>query len=222
MCNAHNHRPGCMCGWGGGFHSGGYSSRSNTNSIVSWGWIDDYYNENVTFETYCFWCNQLVFFHRNANGGCVLFDSLGKPWQVHSCWEENKKCQKYASERICDKQAHPNISKFEFEKEIPHIVTVKGYIYSTGRAIWSNYNGDYYVVTYVKSYENKLYRVIILSKIIEKLKPYSSITITGRAESSEGKQFIIPGTIRASSPTHSVRIVEGDYSEAYYFLKNLS
>lgn len=26
MCNARNHSPGCNCGWGGGWHQGGYGS----------------------------------------------------------------------------------------------------------------------------------------------------------------------------------------------------
>lgn len=219
MCNAHNHQPACSCGWGGGFYSGG---QSHGNSVVTWGWIDDYYTENVTFETYCFWCNEVVFFHRNANGGCVLFDSLGQPWQVHSCWEENKKCQTYASKRICDNQAHPKISKYKFGKLTYNIETIKGYIYSTGKALWSKYNNDYFVVTYIKSNENKLYRVIILSEVIEKLKPYSSIMITGKVEKSEGKRFIVPGTIRASSSTDSVIIDEGDYSGSYFYLQKLS
>lgn len=45
---------------------------------------------SVTFLTECWWCGVSVYFHRDENGGCVLFDELGKPWPVHPCWEENK------------------------------------------------------------------------------------------------------------------------------------
>ena len=38
----------------------------------------------------CWWCGDEVFFHTNGNGDCVLFDELGWPWQIHSCWESHK------------------------------------------------------------------------------------------------------------------------------------
>lgn len=28
MCNASNHSPGCTCGFGGGYHAGGYNGES--------------------------------------------------------------------------------------------------------------------------------------------------------------------------------------------------
>jgi hypothetical protein len=45
---------------------------------------------SLTFQTQCFWCNDDVFFHRNKEGGCVLFDKLGPPWPIHPCWEEHQ------------------------------------------------------------------------------------------------------------------------------------
>jgi hypothetical protein len=36
----------------------------------------------------CFWCSAKVFHYRGGNGSYVLFDSLGKPWHIHPCWEE--------------------------------------------------------------------------------------------------------------------------------------
>lgn len=62
------------------------------NHIKSnWSW-----HNNYTFQINCWWCGEPVFFHRNDNGGCVLFNSLGKLWPVHSCWEEHKNQQKSA------------------------------------------------------------------------------------------------------------------------------
>lgn len=40
----------------------------------------------LTYPTKCWWCGQEVFFHTNGFGDAVLFDSLGWPWEVHSCW----------------------------------------------------------------------------------------------------------------------------------------
>jgi hypothetical protein len=44
----------------------------------------------LTYSTTCWWCGEAVFFHTNGNGDCVLFDSLGWPWEVHPCWEEHR------------------------------------------------------------------------------------------------------------------------------------
>jgi hypothetical protein len=30
--------------------------------------------------------NALVYYHTQGYGDCVLFDSLGCPWQIHQCW----------------------------------------------------------------------------------------------------------------------------------------
>jgi hypothetical protein len=40
----------------------------------------------VTYPTSCFWCGELVFYHTNGHGDCVLLDDLGPPWPVHACW----------------------------------------------------------------------------------------------------------------------------------------
>jgi hypothetical protein len=36
----------------------------------------------------CWWCGESVFYHTNGYGDCVLFDSLGYPWEVHACWQD--------------------------------------------------------------------------------------------------------------------------------------
>lgn len=84
MCNAWNHGPGCNCGWGGGSYGG-----SGTVS-VSAGLGNSLANEIKDAETYpttCWWCGEMVFYHTNGFGDSVLFDSLGSPWRVHSCWK---------------------------------------------------------------------------------------------------------------------------------------
>jgi hypothetical protein len=35
-----------------------------------------------------------VYYHTNGNGDSVLFDSLGCPWQVHDCWENQREEKK--------------------------------------------------------------------------------------------------------------------------------
>jgi len=85
MCNAMNHPPGCQCGWGQG--PGGITGQVNRLTFKeAWEGFPSA-KASITCITKCWWCGSPVFFHRNANGGCVLFDELGAPWQVHPCWE---------------------------------------------------------------------------------------------------------------------------------------
>lgn len=44
--------------------------------------------ESKTYPTICWWCGAEVFYHTNGYGDCVLFDELGYPWQIHSCWQD--------------------------------------------------------------------------------------------------------------------------------------
>jgi hypothetical protein len=46
---------------------------------------------SLTHPTACWWCGERVFFYRNENGGCALFDALGRPWPIHGCWLEHTK-----------------------------------------------------------------------------------------------------------------------------------
>lgn len=94
MCNARNHWSGCTCGFGGDTGGGGYSG------VISRRWKIDDTDSPLTFNTTCWWCDQPVFFYRNEYGGCALFDRLGWPWQLHSCWEEHREQQVYQKMRV--------------------------------------------------------------------------------------------------------------------------
>jgi hypothetical protein len=93
MCNAHNHHPGCTCGWGGDGHLGGggwhggylaaFSDRVATTSRSG----GESSGAPRTYTTRCWWCGAEVYYHTNGYGDSVLFDSLGWPWEVHGCWE---------------------------------------------------------------------------------------------------------------------------------------
>lgn len=83
MCNAHNHSIYCDCGFGG--DTGGGGRRSYTRAWSLWrDW------EPITHLTTCWWCEAPVFFYRDENGGCALFDELGAPWKVHACWQDHR------------------------------------------------------------------------------------------------------------------------------------
>ena len=54
----------------------------STNPIFRW----YHYAENFCRPTHCPICGAQVFFVRH-NGGSVWFDSLGKPWPKHACFD---------------------------------------------------------------------------------------------------------------------------------------
>lgn len=64
-----------------------------------------FYNNNTSFKTNCWSCGESVFFYRNENGGCALFDQLGGPWPIHPCWEQYKKERSSIINTIIEKQA---------------------------------------------------------------------------------------------------------------------
>lgn len=94
MCNAHNHHPGCNCGWGGGFSGGGpwrhsTSTYSGVAQIPVWlksvtPHINSYTNPNAR----CPVCGDNVFFYQSSHGGRVYFDELGPPWPKHPCTDK--------------------------------------------------------------------------------------------------------------------------------------
>ena len=97
MCNAHNHPPGCTCGWGGEGHAG-------RSYGTSYGWQDSWepryasFNRHTgsfdTFATFvnpsarCPVCREPVFFYQSPDGGRVFFDALGPPWPKHPCTDK--------------------------------------------------------------------------------------------------------------------------------------
>lgn len=114
MCNAHNHPPGCTCGWGGGWHSnsyGGYwghapalTSWVNHPSLVSRQVPPAKQDSNketrisaanlkpgelrsgwVNPNATCPVCGCAVYFYQSEDGARVFFDELGPPWPKHSC-----------------------------------------------------------------------------------------------------------------------------------------
>lgn len=102
MCNAHNHRPGCPCGWGGDGHLGGGGGRGGSHSPKSDGanvhstqhFLSDIRGHigRITYDRYvnpnarCPVCEDPVIFYQSEYGGRVFFNPpLGPPWEKHGC-----------------------------------------------------------------------------------------------------------------------------------------
>lgn len=131
MCNAHNHWPGCTCGWGGNGGGGPIrvgrladltpSSRSSSSSGASSSVASPakaavsnqppHIRDSVTHGMLCWWCGAPVFYHTNGYGDCVLFDSLGYPWQVHSCWADYWNGQKSIRRGLANTRFPDNVSR---------------------------------------------------------------------------------------------------------------
>ena len=93
ICNAHNHPPGCQCGWGGVWYGGSVDSAEwlfnkgnrprrlghqlGTRNALSGGF--------VVPNSKCPICSSPVYFYQSPYGGRVFFDSLGPPWPKHPC-----------------------------------------------------------------------------------------------------------------------------------------
>lgn len=98
MCNAHNHPPGCNCGWGGVWYGGHTDAATwlfdrkplprrlglqrGTTGSLSGGYV----NPNSK----CPVCGAAVYYYESPYGGRVFFDSLGPPWPKHPCTSSDR------------------------------------------------------------------------------------------------------------------------------------
>lgn len=143
MCNSHNHRPGCTCGFGGDGHLGKrtlYLTTTNTSTsyephnhrahnIQFQGSSEKSYhsfsNAFVNPNANCPVCGQLVFFCQLENGGRVFFDELGPPWEKHPCTDNSthKAVAAYTTTIIANKVHNKSLSfdsnefPFRWQKE---------------------------------------------------------------------------------------------------------
>jgi hypothetical protein len=94
MCNAYGHSRSCNCGFGGDTGGGGTPHQHVIAKIRGSGWRISTLRSRLTHPTKCWWCQKAVYFHRDENGGCALFDALGWPWPVHGCWTKHREEQR--------------------------------------------------------------------------------------------------------------------------------
>ena len=101
MCNARNHPPGCRCGFGGGGNQDYaryfLSSKPLESEVFRKPQLASAQKAR-TSPANCPWCGAGVFYHTNGNGDSVYFDGLGKPWEIHACfneyWQQEKERRK--------------------------------------------------------------------------------------------------------------------------------
>jgi hypothetical protein len=88
MCNAWNHTPDCICGWGGTGHLGRRVLGADANDRAGFWWVPPITRTRESYvipNAACPVCGALVFFYQSPSGGRVFFDELGPPWPKHPC-----------------------------------------------------------------------------------------------------------------------------------------
>jgi hypothetical protein len=95
MCNGLNHYRNCKCGFGmDGFLSFDTSYVSSEALQLADRFYKSY-SSKLTIPNFLCRCGKRVFFFQDPNGGKVLFESLGHPWEKHFClgWQYQKRTQ---------------------------------------------------------------------------------------------------------------------------------
>jgi hypothetical protein len=95
MCNGLNHYRHCKCGFGNdGFLSFDSSYTSSEVKSLAENFFK-YSAGKLTVPNFLCKCGKRVFFFQDSNGGKVLFESLGPPWEKHFClgWQYQKRIQ---------------------------------------------------------------------------------------------------------------------------------
>ncbi len=95
MCNGLNHYRHCKCGFG---NDGFLSFDSSYTSSKVKNLAENFFNSSrgeLTVPNFLCKCGKRVFFFQDSNGGKVLFESLGAPWEKHFClgWQYQKRTQ---------------------------------------------------------------------------------------------------------------------------------
>lgn len=114
MCNAHNHSPGCNCGFGGGYRGTSWAAgwRGGLGGIWSgFGGFErviphidsrsfmqqlaDELGHSIVFPTICRYCFRPIYLFAARNGGFAIFDHLGPPWPKHECYGIQQNVARY-------------------------------------------------------------------------------------------------------------------------------
>jgi hypothetical protein len=144
MCNAWNHSWSCTCGFGGDTGGGGVP-------VITRRWSVNDAGRPLLFPTTCWWCKKTpVYFYRNENGGCALFERPGWPWELHSCWEDYRAQQYVQKYTVTSELELAGYDGEEYRvagepvsapRKIGAIEDVQGYVADLGGHITS-YSGD--------------------------------------------------------------------------------
>jgi hypothetical protein len=144
-----------------------------------------------------------VFFHRNKNGGCVLFDSLGPPWPVHPCWEQYREDRAEAIDtalrnhaaylraledlqeedaiRETNKAVTRLIGALECITEISTNLKLDGVIIADDRVAYikllNNSRNSLITGILLEANDGSIYRILLDAKVRKKIRPHTFIRV---------------------------------------------
>jgi len=215
MCNAWNHHPDCTCGWGGEGHFG--VRGPDVIYVGGRGWSISDSEKPLTHSTKCWWCEAEVFFHRDENGGCVLFDFLGPPWPIHDCWEDHARRNSISTKVESEIAALGyngafykfygiRQSKPENENllvDISGYVTDNYYFYQDNKTSYLRSHSRADTVSLVKvevTDRERLYSFLVPETFAPDIPDYSFVEIRGKWQKRSGRWVLLATKLRRIKP----------------------
>lgn len=175
---------------------------------------------SITFKTNCWWCGDEVYFHRDENGGSVLFDRLGPPWPIHPCWDEYHKDRHLAIEQALIQQSEiissqENIQTKEVEGERESLV-IEGMLLGYLPTVMISFqrDGKYsgYVTDLVVECSGEFYRIYVEERIREFIYRYSIVRFSCSVTERGNGYVLFAESAEPLSPVEEVAGVKSDIS----------
>ena len=168
---------------------------------------------SITFLTECWWCGDSVYFHRDDNGGCVLFDELGKPWPIHPCWEQNQDEQCFAIQKALEDQSviirSQLVPKIYQPERSENDLVVSGCIVSyaqTKEIKLSDSKKSYKVIDLLVLSEGKHFQILVDDKYKSLLLPVSMAKFKCSVRKRGASYLIYSGEVFNYLPENEERI----------------
>ena len=224
MCNAHSHPLGCTCGFGGEGHLGRrgpgthWSTSDASQQTRSWALQDT--GARLVHPTSCWWCEEDVYFFRDENGGCALFDSLGPPWPIHACWEDHRSSISSEIERSLESVEfdgnfyQPQGIKVTKPRKGADELALTGFVannhalYQPPRVfrIRSHRRADSLPLVIIEvDAEGFLYPFVISLAAAKEIADYSFVEIKGKWRKKGRRWYLLTTSLRRIEPTHPKR-----------------
>lgn len=76
----------------------------------------------LLFASKCKFCSGPIFVHRSKEKGCVVYDSLQKPWHIHRCWEHHTH---YVLKGVAETLSHLDFNGSDYRRDTRFLKRLK-------------------------------------------------------------------------------------------------